>query len=129
MLTVVVAIQGILLIYLLFWRVAQREQTRVMTHFIWSLYEATRSHCPDAEKEEWFRWFVGTAAEEALQFTWVKPLDRFVHTKRLLFADERYGRFGMHAYREYFERIRSSWNDANQQRAQARASRTNFDRN
>lgn len=105
MFVTILVIQAVLIGYLFTSRAWQREQTIVLTHFVWSLYEGLRAEQPEEDAELFFQRFVGTAAEERLQFTWINPLRGFIRTKRLLFSDERHGRFGMHAYRAYFERV------------------------
>ena len=112
MLVAVVAIQSVLILYLFLWRAVQREQTLVLTHFVWSLFEGSRSSVPAEQHEQWFQRFVDTAAEEMLDFAWIGPLESFTRRKRLLFFDDRYGRFGMHAYPQYFDRIVRTWDDA-----------------
>jgi hypothetical protein len=46
-----------------------------------------------------------------MHFTWIAPLERFSRFGRMLFGDERYGRFGGHAYRAYFENVRREWEE------------------
>ncbi len=127
MLTAVVVIEGLLILYLFLWRARQRQQVIVLTHFIWSLFwmmEWAANTDEKATHEQAYRSFVNTAAEEATAFTWVNPLAKFVKRGRVLFWDERYGRFATHAYKDYYERIASEWAEVQRAVAAREASKS-----
>ena len=119
-LTAIVVIQTLILVLLWLRGRAEYERVIVLSHFSWSLFELVRSHhsfvasggaLSQIPLDNDLDQLVSVAVGERMHFTWVNPLERFSRSGRTLFWDERYGRFGAHAYRMYFEAVDREWQE------------------